>query len=797
MVRGTASNETEEEQAPQSTRVDNNIPPIMHLQRQATHIKFKGDDQEETEALYITLAQLAKQHQAGNTLDAIKLARKLANATTSAERAAMRAAVGDFHALEDSKKSSDELFTLLIIAFDNNSETARNIKTQMNNRHYDAESMNGDGVSALAYILGRHNSKANPELASANMTKYRELVGNGELITDCNGFVKLVADAEILRAKLTGTFGEISTLTFIQDLNRLVTDKGNDYDIAIKLKTVNWGMDDYKDLTTNVEMLESVITDMEMARAREERAAHSRALFAQTMPQPPSPATSNARIDEITAIVNAINTGRRGGGPTRKRCDACGVSGHDKDDCYSLKISKGVACPEVDQMTPDARGRVMSRAEDIKTKGLHKDRDRAGNNRARGNNGDASVKALLAALTMMGTLPGGAGMPAKPTVDHLPSTVYTIRDNTTARMTALAATAATRDGGDFMLIDSGLITQAGKPSFHIFKDINYFVNLNNHGTAVRVADNNTQTTSGRGIAAYVATDYISGDEVTVIQQDSELAPWATCNLASVKAYEQNGSNVMFKDGHRIELASGTSLHFNPDDYTLRIRPVDTDTMHQLRSSIGEQACTVQPLTHSNEIVRGKHGKIHLSTEASDQQQAETRLWIARLNDPGAERTKRLHNIMHNVPQSLRNVTMNDVKTMADMRANAPKQPTRPTTDATRRGIADTPGALTQMDHWSTGGVTGILGSTGVFAFVDYVSGHTRFLCCKSKSEVNTLVRTYYLMAAHDGVDIPAGSILYSDNEPNHKSRRLHNLTMDMGLLDTLPLWARLCCCSCC
>ena len=79
-------------------------------------------------------------------------------------------------------------------------------------------------------------------------------------------------------------------------------------------------------------------------------------------------------------------------------------------------------------------------------------------------------------------------------------------------------------------------------------------------------------------------------------------------------------------------------------------------------------------------------------------------------------------------------------------------------------IATLPGAVTAVDYWSAGLRSTLTGHCGLLSYIDIASSNFKFYPVVSKSEAPAKTEQYFLDAAHDGVNVIRGSVLYSDNE---------------------------------
>ena len=68
-----------------------------------------------------------------------------------------------------------------------------------------------------------------------------------------------------------------------------------------------------------------------------------------------------------------------------------------------------------------------------------------------------------------------------------------------------------------------------------------------------------------------------------------------------------------------------------------------------------------------------------------------------------------------------------------------------------------------MDWWSAPCI-GYLGFTGYHAAIDNYSAHFKVYPSVSKSNSHLILRRYQRDAAHDGITVNPGSVLYTDNE---------------------------------
>ena len=223
------------------------------------------------------------------------------------------------------------------------------------------------------------------------------------------------------------------------------------------------------------------------------------------------------------------------------------------------------------------------------------------------------------------------------------------------------------------------------------------------------------------------------------------------NLLSIQAAKAKGASFTFDgDTNVIHFPNGASITFG-DDMTIPVTAMPREAYSTIMS-------------------RGKRGSTHIFTnKLTERQQLEMQLWSERLNGATADTLKHMNSIADGVPSILsradRHNAISDARLHADGRKiNAPGR----TTPA-----ASKPGERTAIDWWDAPCI-GILGSTGLFCPIDIFSGHFYAYPMQSKSESDVAIDMYYRDAAHDGVVIPPGSVIFSDNEKIFAGRKFEH-----------------------
>ena len=170
------------------------------------------------------------------------------------------------------------------------------------------------------------------------------------------------------------------------------------------------------------------------------------------------------------------------------------------------------------------------------------------------------------------------------------------------------------------------------------------------------------------------------------------------------------------------------------------------------------------------MTRGKHGPTHISpNKLTERQQIEMQLWSERLNGATADTLKHINKITDGAPNILLRADRHNALSKARLHASG-KQIHAP---AVRTPTATKPGERTAIDWWDAP-CTGILGSTGMFCPIDIFSGYFKAYPMQSKSDSHLAIDLYYRDAAHDGVIIPPGSVIFSDNEKIFTGRKFES-----------------------
>ena len=305
-----------------------------------------------------------------------------------------------------------------------------------------------------------------------------------------------------------------------------------------------------------------------------------------------------------------------------------------------------------------------------------------------------------------------------------------------------------------LLVDTGNLT-----GMHLISDKDMFSTLDEDAAQypVCVANNNVELSAGVGTCDLLT---IGGDDVPtgrIILKNCAYCPTLGTNLLCVTKLKEAGWSF---DPDQCKLYSSHGHVYNLDDhFTLPVMPVGGIAGHMF-------------------ITRGKHGPTHIDDEKlSKKQLNELRLQSARLNDPPADVLRNLHKFVDGAPDILRKASRNTATSRARLLADG-KQYNAPELDDP---VATHPGEKTAMDHWSST-VTSHMGNTGLFVCIDIHSGHFRLYPVARKSEHDKCSERYFAEAAHDGVTIPEGSVMYTDNEAIFNSRRFNMVTDKRRLL---------------
>ena len=80
----------------------------------------------------------------------------------------------------------------------------------------------------------------------------------------------------------------------------------------------------------------------------------------------------HAEIKQLQALVHRQN--QKPKPDTREKCSACGVPGHKDDKCHAKMLADGKTPPQWASKPEEVRERIQQRADEIKEKGLFKDR---------------------------------------------------------------------------------------------------------------------------------------------------------------------------------------------------------------------------------------------------------------------------------------------------------------------------------------------------------------------------------------------------------------------------------------
>ena len=366
------------------------------------------------------------------------------------------------------------------------------------------------GHEAMKYIISQHATNGNAGKEQIAAKAYKNLAANG--IKDgltVQDWQNTYNEMESLRAQLDGTARAVSDEHFINDLTDMIKEH-SEYELQYEMSGLNVSDGDvWTDPAKHSDFIEGVIAIINSKRENKAQREKVRALQSRVGADgvvnlvPPS---ANTNTEWLVPVVQAMADGSltpallqqamaNTTGNPRTPCDACGVVGHDAEECMAKQIADGKTPDKFDELDEEKQSRIKGRADDIRRLGMHKDRRswgrgkgkggggrRGGNGRGGGNNSN-NVATILSMLAHMGQINSGSGtsqvqMPASTALamaaNMLPPCVN--QSNPVYVAPKLMALATGVKDQNKLLMDSGNISADGK-SYHIITNRDLFDNL--------------------------------------------------------------------------------------------------------------------------------------------------------------------------------------------------------------------------------------------------------------------------------------------------------------------------------
>ena len=588
------------------------------------------------------------------------------------------------------------------------------------------------GVEALKYIRNCFALAGNQDKERVAAQKYKEALITLTHKTSSNDLSKLFNDLHIYRNDLAGTDREIPVAMFCRDMQDMVASLSQEHKIEVRMSMAGLSEEERSQPGIVQSVLEGVMSSIAADDA--DRAKETKRAVMAVQEAPPA-----SGLDRMAAAIKALEQRQKNNSP-HDPCPDCGVRHplSPTDKCHALLRSRNEKVPGWDKKSDEQKKRIDSRADDIRRLGPFKDRANGGNRGAHGG-GSVNMATLTALMAMM--QPGNAMRVAR-----MPD----LSTNVNSMTSTYGPSAAGR-----LLVDTGNLT--GK---HLIADKSLFSTLDEGATQypVCVANNNIELSAGVGTCDLITIDDKNNNpNGRIILRDCAYCPTLGANLLCVTKLKESGWSFD-PDNCKLYASNGNVYHLD-DHFTFRAIPLS-----------GMAGFTF--------VTRGKNGPTHIDDEKlSKKQLNELRLQAARLNDPPAEVLRDLHKTVDGTADILRKATRTNATSRARLLADG-KQYNAPEVDDP---VAKNPGDKTAMDHWSST-VTSYMGNTGLFACIDIHSGHFRLYPIARKSEHDKCGERYFVDAAHDGVKIPEGSVMYTDNEAIFTSRRFNMVTDKRRLL---------------
>ena len=632
-----------------------------------------------------------------------------------------------------------------------------------------AATYKNDGIAALRYIRGCWATAGNDNKESDASRRYN--AGLVDLKSGVTAFElqEKFNDLSALRADLDGTSREVSNERYCSDIIDMVKALSFEHKMETQSDLRSLSEDERDEPSKVQTMLEGVVTSINGDREREREGAARKALAV-------GPAANDAAAQNL---ILAAATVANGNGPLQASllralqgtmgdngasnnanynnnlapCDECGLRHWiaPGETCHTKLLAEGKDVPGWDAMDPTKQQRMQMRADEYNKKGPFKDRSAAdkaavlnpiGGGRGRGNGGKGGGgrgrgggRAGAALMALLG------GLHLQPTHQFTLPPISMMRANA---VTAKYGTAATRR----IIVDTGNLT--GK---HLICNKDLFSTLDETaaGMPVKSASDDVSTSAGDGSCTFIALDNFGTSPASWVSlDDCSYVPGFGVNLLSVQKLREQGARVDL-DANTVTFASGATISFD-SDFTMSVVPTPNGAYPAI-------------------VSRGKYGPTRIGiVKLTPAQQALMDLWSARLNGATALTLRNIHKITEGAPSILRLANDHNALSVPRLmatgkRMNAPARTEGP--------IATKPGQITSIDWWD-GPCTGLLGSTGLFALSDNGSGAFRAYPAASKGEAAPVTDLYYRDAAHDGVVIDPGSVVFSDNEKMLTSRKFED-----------------------
>lgn len=670
---------------------------------------------------------------------------------------------GVAHGLSAGKLTdANEDFYDLIIANTANDQVVRTLSSQHKNQ----------GTSAIEYLrdcfaIGGNAGKEGEE-AHAYNAELNDLTA-GVTFFELQGKFANLSD---MRTNLIGGPREISDERFCADISDMVKRLSHEHKLEVNSELKSMPRAARNSPSAVQAMLEGVVSSINGDRERERKEASRRALAAQpAQPVQPAQPANNQLAQALAALLagdgGAYNyNGGRGnnndGGDALPPCDMCGVRHFIEPggECHAKLLAEGKDVPGWDSKPDAMQRRLQQRADEYNAKGPFKDRSPADKALVTGGGKGGKGGGKGGRCNGGGRYGGGRGGRANAAALGLLLTALQTGNSLVLPPASLvrASAVSTKYGAGAscrLIVDTGNLT--GK---HLISNKDLFSSIDTRSPSAPVisASDDVSMTAGEGTCSFIALG-ANDAPLTTSRVDLDCCAYVPkfgVNLLSVQLLRSQGAHVDL-DNSRVTFANGATLPFD-NDFTLRVVPTPNGAYPAI-------------------ISRGKRGPTRIErAPLSAMQQEQMNLWSARLNGATADTLRELHKVTDDAPSILR--LANDHNAMSvprllatGKRMNAPERTDGP--------IAQAPGQITAMDWWDAP-CTGILGSTGLFAPYDNHSGHFRVYPAVSKSEAASVIDLYHRDAAHDGVTIAPGSVVFTDNEKIFTSRKFDSKLSELG-----------------
>ena len=271
--------------------------------------------------------------------------------------------------------------------------------------------------------------------------------------------------------------------------------------------------------------------------------------------------------------------------------------------------------------------------------------------------------------------------------------------------------------------------------------------------------------------------FVDEHDTTVVLENCLLAPALQHSLFSTSAALQRGVKTYLNHDNYVEWPSGQRVSFDNPKLAMLGRPLSKERalavreMMRTKKPITTEVIDTLMLGDFETVQYGKDGKVHIDVSPmSATTRAEFELHSARLNDPSAERLRKLHKIADGAAPILRKANLVNTASAARLLANPVQSPSKPGTTP----VPQKPGQRTEMDI-ASGPIKSIIGNKYILGVRDGASSNFRIYPMKTKDQAVAAQNQYYLDAKALGVDIDGGGVLHSDNEIVLNSEKMDDM----------------------